>query len=144
MKSNELLGIITATIGGVLGWIWGEITPLFLALIAFMVIDYISGVAAAAIRRELSSAVGFKGIVKKIVVLLLIGVAHILDLHVLGSAPVLQSAITMFFLANEGISLVENAAGLGIPIPKKLVSVLKQLKMKAEPEQEESKESEEK
>ena len=136
--SNELIeissifGAIVATIGGVIGWIWGDFTPLLAALIVCMVLDYISGVACAIVRKDVSSEVGFKGIVKKILILMLVGVAHVLDAYVLNSTPVLQSAVTMFFIANEGISLVENAAGLGIPIPKKMLEVLKQLKLKGD------------
>ena len=84
------------------------------------------------VRKDVSSEVGFKGIVKKILILMLVGVAHVLDAYVLNSTPVLQSAVMMFFIANEGISLVENAAGLGIPIPKKMLEVLKQLKLKGD------------
>ena len=131
-KISSIFGAIVAAIGGVIGWIWGDFTPLFAALIVCIALDYISGVACAIVRKDVSSEVGFKGIVKKILILLLVGVAHVLDAYVLNSTPVLQSAVMMFFIANEGISLVENAAGLGIPIPKKMLEVLKQLKMKAD------------
>lgn len=141
-KLSSVFGAIVATIGGVIGWIWGDFTPLLAALIVCMVLDYISGVACAIVRKDVSSEVGFKGIVKKILILMLVGVAHVLDAYVLNSTPVLQSAVTMFFIANEGISLVENAAGLGIPIPKKMLEVLKQLKLKGDST--EKKESEEK
>lgn len=131
-KLSSVFGAIVATIGGIIGWIWGDFTPLLAALIVCMVLDYISGVACAIVRKDVSSEVGFKGIVKKILILMLVGVAHVLDAYVLNSTPVLQSAVTMFFIANEGISLVENAAGLGIPIPKKMLEVLKQLKLKGD------------
>ena len=131
-KINAVFGGVVAAIGGVIGWIWGDFTPLLAALIVCMALDYISGVACAVVRKDVSSKIGFKGIVKKILILMLVGVAHILDAYVLNSTPVLQSAVTMFFIANEGISLVENAAGLGIPIPKKMLEVLKQLKLKGD------------
>ena len=124
--------VLCVLIGGVIGWIWGDFTPLLATLIVCMTLDYISGVACAIVRKDVSSEVGFKGIVKKILILMLVGVAHVLDAYVLNSTPVLQSAVTMFFIANEGISLVENAAGLGIPIPKKMLEVLKQLKLKGD------------
>ena len=135
-KLSSVFGAIVATIGGIIGWIWGDFTPLLAALIVCMVLDYISGVACAIVRKDVSSEVGFKGIVKKILILMLVGVAHVLDAYVLNSTPVLQSAVTMFFIANEGISLVENAAGLGIPIPKKMLEVLKQLKLKGDSNEE--------
>ena len=134
-KLSSVFGAIVATIG-IIGWIWGDFTPLLAALIVCMVLDYISGVACAIVRKDVSSEVGFKGIVKKILILMLVGVAHVLDAYVLNSTPVLQSAVTMFFIANEGISLVENAAGLGIPIPKKMLEVLKQLKLKGDSNEE--------
>lgn len=81
-----------------IGWIWGDFTPLLAALIVCMVLDYISGVACAVVRKDVSSEVGFKGIVKKILILMLVGVAHVLDAYVLNSTPVLQSAVTMFLL----------------------------------------------
>lgn len=134
MKFNEIFGVVTAFLGGLIGFVWGEFTPLLAALIALMSIDYISGVTAAIVKKELSSEIGFKGILKKLFILLLIGVTHILDFYVIKSAPVLQSAICMFFIANEGISIIENSAALGIPIPQKLISVLAQLKRKGDDE----------
>lgn len=102
-KINAVFGGVVAAIGGVIGWIWGDFTPLLAALIVCMALDYISGVACAVVRKDVSSKIGFKGIVKKILILMLVGVAHILDAYVLNSTPVLQSAVTMFFIANEGI-----------------------------------------
>ena len=136
-KLSNIFGAAMAAIGGIIGWVWGDFTPLFAALLAFIVLDYITGVSCAVIRKDVSSEVGFKGIVKKILFLVLVGVAHILDAYVLNSTPVLQSAVMMFFIANEGISLVENAAGLGIPIPQKMLKVLKQLKLKGDETDEE-------
>lgn len=95
-KLSSVFGAIVATIGGIIGWIWGDFTPLLAALIVCMVLDYISGVACAIVRKDVSSEVGFKGIVKKILILMLVGVAHVLDAYVLNSTPVLQSAVTMF------------------------------------------------
>ena len=130
-RITELRAFVTAAFAAVtalIGWVgW-----LVVIMLVCMVLDYISGVACAVVRKDVSSEVGFKGIVKKILILMLVGVAHVLDAYVLNSTPVLQSAVTMFFIANEGISLVENAAGLGIPIPKKMLEVLKQLKLKGD------------
>ncbi len=77
--------------------------------------------------KQLSSAVGFKGICKKVLILMLVGVAHIVDLHVVGTGDALRSAVVCFYLSNESVSMLENAAHLGLPIPEKLKSVLAQL-----------------
>lgn len=114
-------------IGGWLGYFVGGVDGLLTALIIFMAIDYITGLMCAVADKKLSSAVGFKGICKKVLVILLVGVAHIVDLHVVGTGSALRSAVVCFYLSNEGVSLLENAAHLGLPIPGKLKSVLEQL-----------------
>ena len=117
---------ITA-VGGWLGYFLGGLDGLLTALIVFMVIDYITGLMCAIADKKLSSAVGFVGICKKALVMLLVGVAHIVDLHVVGSGSALRSAVVCFYLSNEGVSLLENASHLGLPIPEKLKAVLEQL-----------------
>ena len=92
-----------------------------------MVLDYITGLMCAVIDKKLSSAVGFRGICKKVLILMLVGVAHIVDLHVVGTGDALRSAVVCFYLSNESVSMLENAAHLGLPIPEKLKSVLAQL-----------------
>ena len=124
-------GVIAAG-AGLFAFLYGDVTPLFYAVLAFMSLDYITGVVLAINRKELSSAVGFRGLSKKFLILIFISLAHVLDVYVLNTYPVLQSAVMMFFLANEGISLVENAAELGVPIPTKLLDALKQLKKQGE------------
>lgn len=131
---------VIATSAGLFAFLYGDITPLFWATLSFMVLDYITGVIVAIINKKLSSEVGFKGLAKKFLILIFIALAHILDANVLNTYPVLQSAVMMFFIANEGISLIENAAALGLPIPGKLLDVLKQLKKQGENETEQDKE----
>jgi len=131
---EKLIQMITAIIAAVCGFLWGEADGLLYALIAFMTIDYISGVIVAIVRHELSSEVGFKGIAKKVLILALVAVGHILDVHVLGSGAACRSAVIGFYLANEGISILENAGELGLPLPKKIIAVLKQLKDKEDDE----------
>ena len=116
-----------AMIGGWLGYFLGGLDGLMIALIIFMVLDYITGLMCAVIDKKLSSAVGFKGICKKVLILMLVGVAHIVDLHVVGTGDALRSAVVCFYLSNESVSMLENAAHLGLPIPEKLKSVLAQL-----------------
>ena len=100
---------------------------LLTALLILMTIDYITGIMCAIVDRQLSSAVGFKGICKKVLILMLVGVAHIIDLHVVGTGEALRSAVICFYLSNEGVSVLENAGRLGLPIPEKLKAILAQL-----------------
>ena len=116
-----------AMIGGWLGYFLGGLDGLMIALIIFMVLDYITGLMCAVIDKKLSSAVGFKGICKKVLILMLVGVAHIVDLHVVGAGDALRSAVVCFYLSNESVSMLENAAHLGLPIPDKMKDVLAQL-----------------
>lgn len=116
-----------AAIGGYLGYFVGGVDGLMTALLIFMVLDYITGLMCAIADKKLSSAVGFKGICKKVLILILVGVAHIIDLHVVGTGDALRSAVLCFYLSNESVSMLENAAHLGLPIPEKLKSVLAQL-----------------
>ena len=106
------------------------------ALLAFVVIDYITGIMCAVVDKKLSSEVGFKGIFKKVLIFALVGIGHILDTRVIGSGSVMRTAVIFFYLSNEGVSLLENAAYLGPPIPQKLKSVLEQLHDRAEKEDE--------
>ena len=126
--------VIFAAIGGWLGWFLGGCDGLLIALLAFVAIDYVTGVMCAIVDKKLSSAVGFKGIFKKILIFALVGVGHILDTMVIGTGSVLRTAIIFFYLSNEGISLIENAGHLGLPIPAKMKTVLEQLHDRAEKE----------
>lgn len=127
--------LIFAGLGGWLGWFLGGCDGLLFALVAFVVIDYITGIMCAVVDKKLSSAVGFKGIFKKVLIFALVGVGHILDTRVIGAGSVLRTAVIFFYLSNEGISLLENAGHLGLPIPKKLKSILEQLHDRSEKEE---------
>ncbi len=128
---NTIQLIFTA-VGGWLGYFLGGCDGLLYALIAFVVIDYITGVMCAIINRELSSAVGFKGIFRKVLIFLLVGIANIIDVQVIGTGAVLRTAVIFFYISNEGVSLLENAGHLGLPIPDKIKTVLEQLHDRAE------------
>lgn len=119
--------LIFTSIGGVLGIFLGGMDGLLYALIAFVVIDYITGIMCAVDKRELSSSIGFKGIARKIIIFSLVGVANILDVYILGHVGVLRAAVIFFYLSNEGISILENTSKLGLPIPEKLQNILQQL-----------------
>lgn len=124
--------LVFAAVGGWLGWFLGGCDGLLYALIAFVVADYVTGVMCAIVDKKLSSEVGFKGIFKKVLIFLLVGVANILDAQVIGAGCVLRSAVIFFYISNEGVSLLENAGHLGLPIPAKLKNVLEQLHDRSE------------
>lgn len=127
--------LIFAAIGGWLGYFLGGCDGLLYALVAFVVIDYITGVMCAINDKKLSSAVGFRGICRKVLIFLLVGIANVLDIHVIGTGSVLRTAVIFFYISNEGVSLLENAAHLGLPVPEKLKDVLEQLHDRAEKEE---------
>lgn len=119
--------IAFTALGGFLGWFLGGIDGFLYALIAFTVIDYITGVMCAISDKNLSSAVGFKGICRKVLIFTMVGIGNIVDVYVLGEGGVLRTAVIFFYLSNEGVSILENSAHLGLPIPEKLKEVLERL-----------------
>ena len=128
--------LIFTGIGGWLGYFLGGWDGLLYALIAFVVIDYLTGVMCAINDRTLSSEVGFKGICRKVLIFLLVGIANILDVNVIGSGGVLRTAVIFFYISNEGVSLLENAAHLGLPVPEKIKVVLEHLHDRSENKEE--------
>ena len=123
---------VFAGVGGWLGYFLGGCDGLLYALLAFTVVDYITGVMCAIVDKTLSSAVGFKGICRKVLILALVGIAHILDVNIIGGGSVLRTAVIFFYLSNEGVSLLENASHLGLPIPENMKEILAQLHNRAE------------
>ena len=126
--------LVFAAVGGWLGYFLGGCDGPLYALLVFVTLDYVTGVMCAIQDRKLSSRVGFKGICKKVLILCLVCVGHVLDTQIIGSGSVLRTAVIFFYLSNEGLSLMENAAYLGLPIPEKLKAVLEQLHDRAEKE----------
>lgn len=124
--------VIFTGVGGWLGWFLGGCDGLLYALVLFVVVDYITGVMCAANDHKLSSEVGFRGICRKVLIFLLVGIGHVLDAQIIGTGSVLRTAVIFFYLSNEGVSLLENAGHLGLPIPEKLKVVLEQLHDRAE------------
>lgn len=135
-KAQMIFNTISAAVGAVLGFLFGEVNGLFWALIAFMTLDYVTGVIIAVINKKLSSEIGFRGLAKKFLILIFVAVGHILDANVLGGQAVCMSAVMLFYIANEGVSIIENAALLGLPVPKKLKDILEQLKTKGDKDDE--------
>jgi toxin secretion/phage lysis holin len=128
----NMIQFVFTMIGGWLGYFLGGNDGLLLALVLFVAMDYVTGVMCAVADKELSSEVGFKGICRKVLIFMLVGIANVLDMHVIGTGSVLRTAVIFFYLSNEGISLLENAAHLGLPVPEKLKLVLEQLHNRAE------------
>ena len=119
--------IILAAVGGWLGYLLGGCDGLVYALILFVAADYVTGVMCAVVDKRLSSEIGFKGICKKVLIFVLVGLANILDVQIIGTGSVLRTAVIFFYISNEGVSLLENAAHLGLPVPEKLKDILQQL-----------------
>jgi len=121
------LQIAITGLGGWLGYVLGGMDGLLIALVVFITIDYITGIMCAVIDKKLSSAVGAKGIFKKVLILMLVGIANVIDVHVVGTGSALRGATVCFYLSNEGLSILENTVHLGLPVPEKLKEVLSQL-----------------
>ena len=128
----NMIQLMFTAVGGWLGWFLGGCDGLLYALMAFVVIDYITGVMCAINDHSLSSEVGFRGICRKVLIFLLVGIENILDVNVIGAGSVLRTAVIFFYISNEGVSLMENAAHLGLPVPEKIKVVLEQLHDRAE------------
>jgi toxin secretion/phage lysis holin len=135
MKVEQLwdsLHLALATVGGFLGWFLGGLDGAIYVLLACTTADYVSGVACAFVKKELSSEIGARGIAKKVIIFALIGIGHMLDTHLLGGGQALRTALIFWYVGNEGISLVENAVILGVPVPDFLKDALAQLKNRSE------------
>lgn len=135
----NMVQFVFSAVGGWLGWFLGGCDGLMYALIAFVIIDYITGVMCGVADKKLSSGVGFKGICRKVLIFMLVGIANILDMEVIGTGSVLRTAIIFFYISNEGVSLLENAGHLGLPIPQKMKDVLEQLHKRSESDESEEK-----
>ena len=128
----NMIQFVFVAVGGWLGYFLGGCDGLVVALVLFAAADYITGVMCAISDKKLSSEVGFRGICRKVLIFMLVGIANILDVQVIGNGSVLRTAVIFFYISNEGVSLIENAAHLGLPIPEKLKAVLEQLHDRAE------------
>ena len=122
-----MIQVAFSAIGGACGWFLGGCDGLLFALLAFVIADYVTGVMCAITDKRLSSAVGFKGVFKKVLIFVLVGIGHLLDTMVIGTGSVLRTAVIFFYISNEGVSLIENATYLGLPVPTKIKAVLEQL-----------------
>ncbi|AQW61959.1 holin [Dehalococcoides mccartyi] len=121
-----------SAVGGAIGWFFGGMDGLIYALLVFVIADYITGVMCAIVDKKLSSEVGFKGICKKVLIFVMVGIGHIMDTYLIGNGEVLRTAVIFFYCSNEGVSMLENAGHLGLPIPAKLKDILEQLHDRSE------------
>lgn len=123
-----------AVVGGWLGYFLGGWDGFLYALLTFVVIDYITGLMCAVLDKKLSSEVGFRGIFKKVLIFSLVAIGHIIDKNVIGDGSVIRTAVIFFYLSNEGISILENAVHVGLPVPQKLKDILEQLHNRSDKE----------
>lgn len=131
----NVIQLIFSALGGWLGYFIGGCDGLLYTLLAFTAMDYITGIMCAVNDHTLSSEVGFRGICRKVLIFMLVGIANILDADVVGTGSVLRTAVIFFYISNEGVSLLENAAHLGLPVPEKIKMVLEQLHDRAKKEE---------
>lgn len=125
---TEIIHYAWAAMGGFVGWFLGGFDGFLYALMVFVIVDYLTGVMVAVLEKKLSSEVGFRGIFKKILIFCLVAIGHIIDTHIIQNGSVLRTAVIFFYLSNEGISILENVAMIGLPVPEQLKSVMQQLK----------------
>ena len=130
----KVVKMFFASIGGALGAVLGGVDGFLYALIVFVVIDYVTGVMVAVLHKNLSSAIGFRGIFKKIVIFALVAIGFIIDEKIIQNGSVIRTAIIFFYISNEGISILENASIIGLPVPEKLREILEQLREEKEDE----------
>jgi toxin secretion/phage lysis holin len=123
----NVIQLIVTALGGYIGWFLGGFDGFMYALIAFVVIDYITGLMVAVLERKLSSEVGFRGIFKKVLIFTMVGIGNIVDVYLIKNGSVIRTAVIFFYLSNEGISILENTGKIGLPIPEKLKKTLEQL-----------------
>ena len=123
----NMIQLIITAMGGWLGYFLGGCDGLLIALVLFAVVDYLTGIMCAVADQKLSSHVGFKGICRKVLIFLLVGIANIIDVQDIGTGSVIRTAVIFFYLSNEGVSILENAAHLGLPIPEALKAALAQI-----------------
>ena len=140
-KLFNWVSVVVGIFGGVFAWAFGAWDKLLCALITLIILDYITGLLKGWYTKRLSSEIGFKGIAKKIVILIMVVTANVLQ-TVIGDKIMLREIVIMFFIANEGLSLLENCAEIngGGGIPPKLKAVLLQLRGKCEDEDEDEEE----
>ncbi len=126
-RFTDWLKAAAAALGGAAAYLWGPWDALIIALVIFVVLDYITGIAKAAVRSELSSKAGFHGLLKKVAIFVLVAIGTVMDSVIPAANHAIRSAVIMFYIANEGLSILENAGEIGLPMPEALKAALKKL-----------------
>ncbi|HEL1818058.1 TPA: phage holin family protein [Streptococcus suis] len=119
--------ILFSMIGGLIGSLFGELDGILYALLVFIIIDYLTGIFSAVVEKQLSSSIGFRGIFKKIAILFLVSLGHMIDTAIIKQGGTIRTMVIFFYLSNEGLSILENTVRIGLPIPEKLQAILKQI-----------------
>ncbi|WP_105155601.1 holin family protein [Streptococcus suis] len=119
--------LLFSMIGGLIGSLFGELDGILYALLVFIIIDYLTGIFAAVVEKQLSSSIGFRGIFKKIAILFLVSLGHLIDTAIIKQGGTIRTMVIFFYLSNEGLSILENTVRIGLPIPEKLQAILKQI-----------------
>ncbi|HEM5206262.1 TPA: phage holin family protein [Streptococcus suis] len=119
--------ILFSMIGGLIGSLFGELDGILYALLVFIIIDYLTGIFAAVVEKQLSSSIGFRGIFKKIAILFLVSLGHMIDTAIIKQGGTIRTMVIFFYISNEGLSILENTVRIGLPIPEKLQAILKQI-----------------
>ncbi|HEM5992043.1 TPA: phage holin family protein [Streptococcus suis] len=119
--------ILFSMIGGLIGSLFGELDGILYALLVFIILDYLTGIFAAVVEKQLSSSIGFRGIFKKIAILFLVSLGHMIDTAIIKQGGTIRTMVIFFYLSNEGLSILENTVRIGLPIPEKLQAILKQI-----------------
>ncbi|MBV4421019.1 phage holin family protein [Clostridium tyrobutyricum] len=119
--------LIFTAVGAYTGWFLGGFDGFLYALVAFVAVDYITGLMAAVLEKKLSSEIGFRGIFKKVLIFVLVGIGNIIDVHLIKNGSAVRTAVIFFYISNEGISIMENSAKVGLPVPEKLKNILEQI-----------------
>lgn len=127
MKTPNIIKIVGGVVSAILSYLYGSADGWITALICMCVLDYLTGIAQAFVNKNLNSAVGFRGIAKKIVIFVVVAVANIVD-NLIGANGVLRVAVIGFYLSNESLSVLENGGKIGVAYPQKLIDILSQLK----------------
>lgn len=129
---SDIIKYILAGVVSLGAFLFGDCKGIFLVLLTLICLDYFTGVISAVANKKLSSEIGAKGIVKKVFMLAIVAVGNLIDIYVIGNGSIIRNIVIIFYISNECISIVENAGKLGVPVPKKLLDVLAQLKKDGE------------
>lgn len=128
MNTKMIIGLCASGAGFIAGLLYGKVDGILICLLAMTSIDYITGILKGIYDKKLSSEIGFKGICRKILIYIIVAVGHLLDVHIVGSGDSFRAAFIFYYVANEGISIIENCAHMGLPVPEKLRNILDQVK----------------